>query len=205
MKWKYVIVIVFTFFALHEIQECVARLRLDHMSASLAAAGVSTCVKFFDDRQDLTKERIMIKRSNIHGYGLFANATIPCGAIICDAYTLKPVRYLKNTPVEFSLWGITNLLARVNHDHNPSARVAFDSESHKWVLHALRNINVNEEIMADYLDRPIYGEPSFPHWDTAQSASCQYGHDEIAFTERALRWAVIISKWVILPGILLLS
>lgn len=229
MKRIYCIGAVIGLIVLQHFQHYVANIRFENVKKSLQRSDIDVCHHpTVDDRAELTLQRINIKRSAIHELGLFTNASIPCGTIIYDAYALQPVRVLKNTPFEFSLWAITPPFARVNHHHVPSARVTFHRESHRWVLHALRDLSPGEEITADYLDRPYFAPPPYPQWDIhvppavgTTTSGCSGGgsdisdisgisHDQgiddnsIDLLERMGRLIVIVSKWIVLPSALLL-
>jgi hypothetical protein len=142
MKWIHIIITVIGLVSLQYFQRSIAHLRLDKVLNGIDIP----CDDPIDDRAELMLQRINIRHSDIHEFGVFANASIPCGAIIYDAYILKPVRVLEKKVFEFSFWGITNVFARVNHHHVPSARVIFHPESQCYVVFALREINVDEEI-----------------------------------------------------------
>ena len=87
-------------------------------------------------------------------------------------------------------------------------RVIFHPESYRWVLYALREIQIDEEITTDYLDRPYFAPPSYPQWDTssANEDNDVYTEDSISmgFSETLARLFVIIAKWIILPSVILL-
>ena len=124
MKLTHAIGAMIGLFVLQYIQNYIANIRLGNVKDSFQRSDVYVCDHpTVDDRTEITLERINIKHSAIHNFGLFANASIPCGAVIYDAYTLQPVRMLKNTWFEFSLWRVTPPFARVNHQHVPSARI----------------------------------------------------------------------------------
>ena len=205
MKLTHAIGAMIGLFVLQYIQNYIANIRLGNVKDSFQRSDVYVCDHpTIDDRTEITLERINIKHSAIHNFGLFANASIPCGAVIYDAYTLQPVRMLKNTWFEFSLWRVTPPFARVNHQHVPSARITFHPQSTRWVVHALREIRSGEEVTIDYLDRPYFAPPPYPQWDigTTTSNSSSSDHD-IDFFERTARLCVIFSKWIVVPSALL--
>lgn len=206
MKWIHILGVIVLYFVLHQLQRHVADIGATRVMKSLSEEGFASCDKYFDDREKLHTQRIVIRKSDIHDLGLFANATIPCGAVIWDAYTLKPLRLLEKTPFSLSLWGITNVFARVNHHHVPSARVVFNRETNQWILYALRDIYTDEEITSDYLDRPYFGFPSYPQWDISTSLPSSIARVQLTppAWEIIIRLIVVLCKWMIIPGILLL-
>lgn len=202
MKWTHVLAAAIALFVLQHFQHSIANIRLDNVTKSLHNNNIEVCHQPVDDGALLAK-RFHIKRSPIHDFGLFANASIPCGSIIYDAYTLKPIRMLKYTPFDFSFWGVTPPVARVNHRHMPSARITFQSKSQTWVLYALRELSSGDEITVDYLDRPYFAPPPYPQWDITTAASTSHIPNSIGLLERVARFVVIICKWILLPSVLI--
>lgn len=226
MKWIHLIWAAIAVAALQRFQDYLAVTRLKSFETSWPLKGIEVCTHFVDSRASQITQRINIRKSPIHEYGLFANATIPCGSVIYDAYTQRPLRALENTFLEFSKWGVTNVLARVNHHPIPSARVAFQEETSTWVLYALRDIASGEEITNDYLDRPYFSAPPYPQWDSIDTHGVsdknisyrsestdiseymdenKHGHESrLTSVEVIARIAVICFKWVVIPIVVLL-
>ena len=221
MRHISVIAIVLACFPVQKLQNYAASLSLKRVKLSFYQSGVATCSHPVDHRAQQVVQPINIRASPLSGLGLFANASIPCGSIIYDAYHKRPIRIVENTSFEVKFWGITNVAARVNHYHVPSARVEFHPESDRYVLYALREIYEGEEVTVDYLDRPYFAPPSFPQWDVREVRSeldsvardtcaasdgtvdCDID-SSIPVLERALRLIVISVKWMLPVALLAL-
>lgn len=211
MRYINVILVLIAIIPVQLFQNYTASVRRENLATALQLNGVEVCRQPIDDRASLERQRINIKESAIHGLGLFANASIACGSIIYDAYHMKPLRILENTPFEFSFWGITNVAARVNHHHIPSAQVKYHTETNTFVLIASRHIDDGEEITIDYLDRPYFAPPPYPQWDVVRDRNsnsntegdvcgnedCVVDWRSIDMSERVLRLVVICVKWMI--------
>ncbi|MFW5913578.1 MAG: SET domain-containing protein [Bacillota bacterium] len=123
-------------------------------------------------------ENTTIKKSSIHGLGLFATKTIPKGTLLTtldgqevtwdkfDEIKKFYYKHFKNNEFHFFLeWNAvsqTTLLVRplrtkysfINHSRNPN--LSIDIRSYK--ITALKTINKDEELFLDYREQPLRKE-----------------------------------------------
>ena len=95
---------------------------------------------------DQFKNNFKIHKSNIHGYGVFANKRLYQDLPIAIA-----IYYFLGVPhitVDFGKW--------INHSYKPNSKLYFDSYTGRYYLVAIRDIDHNEEITADYNDTPWF-------------------------------------------------
>jgi len=110
-------------------------------------------------KQQLSCSKLLVKKSPIHGYGVFAAEDIKSGQIIEETYVLISKNYdssLANyyfasaTKGESLLplgWG-----AIYNHTAFPNADYDFDKEQSLLVFYAIKPIKQGEEIFVSYGD-----------------------------------------------------
>jgi hypothetical protein len=100
---------------------------------------------------------LSIRKSPIHGYGVFAAETILPGTVIEESYALIQ----KDTDVHFINYSFacekTHLLllgcgSLYNHSDRPNASYDYDVDRQVMIFKALRAIGINEEIFIDYGD-----------------------------------------------------
>lgn len=111
-----------------------------------------------DLKSPLEKKSIFVKKSTIHGYGVFANEEIKEGAIIEECYVLT---------TELTVLSLTNYLFSnhegvsalplgfgciYNHSANPNADYLFEAETPLLTITAIRLIKKGEEICISYGD-----------------------------------------------------
>ncbi|TAK72924.1 MAG: SET domain-containing protein [Gammaproteobacteria bacterium] len=114
---------------------------------------------------------ILVKKSPIHGYGVFANQDIPAGEVIEECYALPITEQVLND-YAFQNGHKKNVLllgcgSIYNHSSTPCANFVFDEERFLMIFRANRLIKQGEEIYISYGPewfssrhaRPI--EPSF--------------------------------------------
>uniref|UniRef100_A0A6C0ECG5 SET domain-containing protein n=1 Tax=viral metagenome TaxID=1070528 RepID=A0A6C0ECG5_9ZZZZ len=89
-----------------------------------------------------------IRPSKIHGVGVFTRKQFFTGEAVLKAIELSQE--------------ITYLGKHVNHSNNPNTVLKLQNDG--WYLLALRNINPNEEITADYKDTPPFIKKPDPNW-----------------------------------------
>ena len=89
-----------------------------------------------------------IKKSNIHGNGVFSNKYIPKNKYIDIGIEMKFSGYL---PVITKGFG-----DMLNHSYNPNCRLFYrKKDSHYWII-ANKNIGANTELTVDYRFTPWF-------------------------------------------------
>jgi SET domain-containing protein len=95
-----------------------------------------------------------LKKSSIHGQGVFSNTFIKKDSLI-DSAIVFPFLF------EFS---ITNFGSKINHSYIPNSKLRFDEKSKMYNVYATRDINPDEEILLNYNDTPFFIEKALPHY-----------------------------------------
>ncbi len=103
----------------------------------------------------LSRRRLLVKKSPLHGYGVFALEPIPKDAIIEETYAL----FCKTHHSDYQDYyfqaeeGVALPLgygAIYNHADTPNAYYEFDLENHLLIFRANRLIKKKEEILISY-------------------------------------------------------
>lgn len=144
---------------------------------------------------------LVVKKSPIHGYGVFANHEIPEGSIIEESYTLS-VNDRETDLQDYYFAGDTlGLLALgfggiYNHSHDPNALYEYEPEYRIMVFRAKRPIKKGEEIFI------YYGEGWF------SSRNVKAKTPSLWFRYRKLFWLIVRFSMVtglfliVLPNVL---
>jgi uncharacterized protein len=106
-------------------------------------------------KQTLHACRLMVKKSPIHGYGVFAAQTIPKGAIIEECHLLYAGEgqselwdyYFKGGQERILVLGNGSIY---NHSEQPNAKHVFDQTNQLMIFSALKRIVAGEEICISY-------------------------------------------------------
>lgn len=106
----------------------------------------------------LHQSPIKVKPSNIHGYGVFADADIEPGSLIEECHTLATQSYHAFNNYVFNYKENDELKivlplgygAIYNHSNEPNAECTVDLEHSLMVITALRHILAGEEIFLSY-------------------------------------------------------
>src|ERR1700733_14179785 len=102
-------------------------------------------------KSSLTKANLVVKKSCIQGYGVFADEDIETDAVIEECYTLRfTIREIEFKQYYFRAEGKYGLAlgngSIYNHSRDPNAKFIFDSEHSLVILTARRLIKKGEEI-----------------------------------------------------------
>lgn len=103
----------------------------------------------------LKKCQIIVKKSPIHGYGVFAAEQINAGSIIEECYALPITTLQKELNNYYFTDGKKNILALgygsiYNHAHENNAAFGYHAENALLIFTASRTIQLGEEIFIDY-------------------------------------------------------
>ncbi len=107
-------------------------------------------------KKALAHSNIAVKKSPIHGYGVFAVEDIPEGAIIEECYALKINQHEKEVLVDYTFsageyfWLVLGNGSIYNHSNVRNAKYEFNIENCLVVFSALRPIKKGEEIFISY-------------------------------------------------------
>lgn len=106
----------------------------------------------------LIQKKLVIKKSPLHGYGVFANQHIKAGEIIEECYALTVTaeedapslsNYLFSTHT--SDWRLLLGFGSIyNHARDFSATISYDETRGVTIFHASKSIRRGEEIFIDY-------------------------------------------------------
>ena len=99
-----------------------------------------------------------IGRSKIHGKGVICSRPIRHGETIALVF-----ERVNNTGRSEDDWNMKPMGKYVNHSWKPNARLI--RKGHNYYLQATQNINVNDEITANYNDSPDFISKADPMWD----------------------------------------
>jgi SET domain-containing protein len=106
-------------------------------------------------KSSLTRSKLQVKQSPIHGYGVFADDDIEADSIIEECYTL--IHKKEVVPFSSFYFSADQYAALAlgfgsiyNHSNNPNARMVFDHEHSLVVFYAKRAIKSGEEICISY-------------------------------------------------------
>lgn len=117
-----------------------------------------------------TARSLLVRKSRIHGRGVFAGENIEKGALLCVCPVLVVPR--KDPSGEGMLgayyyeWSRTNdalilgLISLVNHGQEPNTEVYTVHENKTAELYALKNLRKGEELLVDYGAEYPYIDPS---------------------------------------------
>lgn len=95
---------------------------------------------------NLYKNNYKLQKSNIDGFGLFANMNIKKNEIIGIAiYFLLGIPHITQ---DFGKW--------INHSYKPNSKLVYSEKTNKYYIVAIKNIKINEEITANYNDTPWF-------------------------------------------------
>ncbi len=107
-------------------------------------------------KSKLFQNKLIVKKSQIHGYGVFAEQDIEQGDIIEECYPLV-TRGKDSTLQDYYFRGgenkfviLTGFGVIYNHSERPNATYLFDSLQNVFVFKALRKIRKGEEIVVSY-------------------------------------------------------
>lgn len=95
-----------------------------------------------------TNKFLYLSESKIHGNGIFT------------AKNIKKDNFILNAIDEQNR--VTNIGTKINHSYNPNAILTY--KINKYNLYAIRDINKNEEITANYNDTPDFINKPNPEW-----------------------------------------
>jgi len=94
--------------------------------------------------------------SKIHGYGIFASENIKKNTIISKCF--DEIKTRDNKPTA----DFTNICKFINHSYNPNSKLK--KIKNIYYLLAIKDINMNEEIIANYQDTPSYIKKPESNW-----------------------------------------
>lgn len=109
-----------------------------------------------------SRSRVEVRRSPLHGLGVFARTTIRAGAVVerCPVLLLEPedADQLATGSLSGHLydWGDGRAAVALgygslyNHDHEPNAEYASHEDPAEIVIVARRDIGAGEELFIDY-------------------------------------------------------
>lgn len=102
----------------------------------------------------LKRSSISVKKSPIHGYGVFADQDFQQGDIIEECYVLPIYNELRNYLFELpSSSGLSLGVGSIfNHSHQPTADYHYDPERQVMVFKSIGVIQSGEEIFISYGD-----------------------------------------------------
>jgi len=94
-----------------------------------------------------------IKRSKIHGVDIFTQNPIKKGQMIGVI-----VEYIHFVPT------ITKFGSYINHSYDPNSALYYNKKNNTWILIAIKNINKDEEITANYNHSPDFIDKAEPYY-----------------------------------------
>ena len=90
-------------------------------------------------------ECVTIKRSKIHGFGLFAKSDIPKNTILGISHIYTDIKVFPHNYIR------TPLGAFYNHSENPNCRLDDYTDGTMKFLVAVRDISIREELTCKYI------------------------------------------------------
>lgn len=154
----------------------------------------------------LSCANLQVRKSSIHGYGVFAQEDIPSGAIIEECHHL----YLESSGDEesvfidyqFTLFKGGSLLlgygSIYNHSSQPNATYSFDPIHSLFRFTALRRIKRGEEICTSYGD----GYFTSRNIEPVENPSLQQKNKRLAAWRQWLPLTWLLMRFALVMGIL---
>lgn len=99
-----------------------------------------------------------IGKSDIHGKGMICRSPIEDGEIIDMVFDK-----VNTTGDPDKDWDITKAGRCVNHSWKPNTKM--NRQGNTYYLQAIKNININDEIVSNYNDTPDFISKADPTWD----------------------------------------
>lgn len=106
----------------------------------------------------LARKNIIVKKSSIHHFGVFAQEDIPANTVIEECYAIMVFDDAYQTLRNYAFRGKKNCLlpfgygSIFNHSVKPNASFSVDHENSLIVFTSTRRINKGEEILISYGD-----------------------------------------------------